>query len=154
MGYASWAGRGLRGSYGFLRTRIARITRISGKDADYADQTDFGGRGLRGSQAGRGLRESHGFLRTRMARIPRISGRTRITRIIRISADADLRGSRGISGEDASGSNSATCPPRYFPSAVLRDSEYCAASDRHPYRLSLAIEDIEHTRTKAQSPNA
>jgi transposase InsO family protein len=33
-----------------------------------------------------------------------------------------------------------------------RGSEYCGAHDRHPYQLYLAIEDIEHTRTKAQSP--
>ena len=33
-----------------------------------------------------------------------------------------------------------------------RGSEYCGAQDRHPYQLYLAIEDIDHTRTKAQSP--
>jgi transposase InsO family protein len=33
-----------------------------------------------------------------------------------------------------------------------RGSEYCGAPDRHPYELYLAIEDIEHTRTKTKSP--
>jgi transposase InsO family protein len=33
-----------------------------------------------------------------------------------------------------------------------RGGEYCGAPDRHPYELYLAIEDIDHTRTKAKSP--
>lgn len=33
-----------------------------------------------------------------------------------------------------------------------RGSEYCGAPDRHPYELYLAIEDVEHTRTKTRSP--
>lgn len=33
-----------------------------------------------------------------------------------------------------------------------RGSEYCGTPDRHPYELYLAIEDIEHTRTKTKSP--
>src|SRR5215470_1790786 len=33
-----------------------------------------------------------------------------------------------------------------------RGSEYCGAPDRHPYELYLAIEEIEHTRTKTRSP--
>jgi transposase InsO family protein len=33
-----------------------------------------------------------------------------------------------------------------------RGSEYCGAPDRHPYELYLAVEDIDHTRTKAKSP--
>ena len=39
-------------------------------------------------------------------------------------------------------------------SRVLTDrgTEYCGAPDRHPYELYLAIEDIDHTRTKTRSP--
>ena len=33
-----------------------------------------------------------------------------------------------------------------------RGTEYCGTPDRHPYELYLAIEDIEHTRTKTKSP--
>jgi transposase InsO family protein len=33
-----------------------------------------------------------------------------------------------------------------------RGSEYCGTPDRHPYELYLAVEDIDHTRTKAKSP--
>jgi transposase InsO family protein len=33
-----------------------------------------------------------------------------------------------------------------------RGSEYCGAPDRHPSELYLAIEDIDHTRTKTKSP--
>jgi transposase InsO family protein len=33
-----------------------------------------------------------------------------------------------------------------------RGTEFCGVPDRHPYQLYLAIEDIEHTRTKARSP--
>ena len=33
-----------------------------------------------------------------------------------------------------------------------RGSEYCGAPDRHPYELYLALEDIDHTRTKTKSP--
>jgi transposase InsO family protein len=33
-----------------------------------------------------------------------------------------------------------------------RGSEYCGRPDRHPYELYLAVEDIDHTRTKAKSP--
>lgn len=33
-----------------------------------------------------------------------------------------------------------------------RGSEYCGRPDRHPYELYLAVEDIDHTRTKARSP--
>ena len=33
-----------------------------------------------------------------------------------------------------------------------RGSEYCGAPERHPYQLYLGIEEIEHTRTKAFSP--
>lgn len=33
-----------------------------------------------------------------------------------------------------------------------RGTEYCGAPDRHEYELYLAIENIEHTRTKARSP--
>ena len=33
-----------------------------------------------------------------------------------------------------------------------RGSEYCGNREHHPYQLYLEIEAIEHTRTKAQSP--
>ena len=39
-------------------------------------------------------------------------------------------------------------------SRVLTDrgTEYCGTHDRHEYELYLAVEDIDHTRTKARSP--
>jgi transposase InsO family protein len=39
-------------------------------------------------------------------------------------------------------------------SRVLTDrgTEYCGVPDRHEYELYLAVEDIDHTRTKARSP--
>jgi transposase InsO family protein len=33
-----------------------------------------------------------------------------------------------------------------------RGTEYCGRKNDHPYQLYLAIEDIDHTRTKAKSP--
>jgi transposase InsO family protein len=33
-----------------------------------------------------------------------------------------------------------------------RGTEYCGTPDRHPYELYLAVENIDHTRTKAKSP--
>ena len=33
-----------------------------------------------------------------------------------------------------------------------RGTEYCGRADRHDYQLFLAINDIEHTRTKVKSP--
>ena len=33
-----------------------------------------------------------------------------------------------------------------------RGTEYCGRADQHDYQLYLALNDIEHTRTKAQSP--
>jgi transposase InsO family protein len=33
-----------------------------------------------------------------------------------------------------------------------RGTEYCGAPERHEYELYLAVEDIEHTRTKVKSP--
>jgi len=33
-----------------------------------------------------------------------------------------------------------------------RGSEYCGAHDRHPYELYLAVNDIEHTRTRIKRP--
>lgn len=33
-----------------------------------------------------------------------------------------------------------------------RGTEYCGAPDRHPYELYLAVEDIEHTRTRTKRP--
>ncbi len=40
------------------------------------------------------------------------------------------------------------------PQRVLTDRgrEYCGTHDRHKYELYLAVEDIDHTRTKAKSP--
>jgi len=37
---------------------------------------------------------------------------------------------------------------------ILTDpgTEYCGRADRHDYQLFLAINDIEHTKTKAKSP--
>ena len=33
-----------------------------------------------------------------------------------------------------------------------RGTEYCSSPEHHEYELYLAIEDIDHTRTKARSP--
>ena len=33
-----------------------------------------------------------------------------------------------------------------------RGTEYCGKKDQHEYQLYLAIEDIDHTKTKAKSP--
>jgi hypothetical protein len=33
-----------------------------------------------------------------------------------------------------------------------RGTEYCGSPDRHEYELYLAVEDIDHTRTKTKSP--
>ncbi len=33
-----------------------------------------------------------------------------------------------------------------------RGTEYCGAPDRHEYELYLAVEDMDHTRTKTKSP--
>ena len=33
-----------------------------------------------------------------------------------------------------------------------RGTEFCGTHDRHEYELYLAVEDIDHTRTKARSP--
>jgi transposase InsO family protein len=33
-----------------------------------------------------------------------------------------------------------------------RGTEYCGAVDRHPYQLYLAIEEIDHTRTRTKRP--
>jgi transposase InsO family protein len=33
-----------------------------------------------------------------------------------------------------------------------RGTEYCGGPDRHEYDLYLAVEDIDHTRTKTKSP--
>jgi transposase InsO family protein len=33
-----------------------------------------------------------------------------------------------------------------------RGTEYCGQADRHPYELYLALEDIDHSRTKTKSP--
>ena len=33
-----------------------------------------------------------------------------------------------------------------------RDTEYCGNPEHHDYELYLAVEDIDHTRTKTNSP--
>ena len=33
-----------------------------------------------------------------------------------------------------------------------RGTEYCGSPERHEYELYLAVEDIDHTRTKTRSP--
>jgi len=33
-----------------------------------------------------------------------------------------------------------------------RGTEYCGVPDHHEYELYLAVENIDHTRTKARSP--
>ena len=33
-----------------------------------------------------------------------------------------------------------------------RGSEYCGRVEQHDYQLYLAVNDVDHTRTKAQSP--
>ena len=33
-----------------------------------------------------------------------------------------------------------------------RGTEYCGAAERHEYELYLAVEDIDHTRTKTKRP--
>ena len=35
-----------------------------------------------------------------------------------------------------------------------RGTEYCGRPDRHEYQLFLALNDIDHTRTKAKHPQA
>ena len=35
-----------------------------------------------------------------------------------------------------------------------RGTEHCGAHDRHEYELCLAVEDIDHTRTRTESPQA
>jgi len=35
-----------------------------------------------------------------------------------------------------------------------RGTEFCGAADKHPYELFLQLNEIEHTRTKAKSPQA
>jgi len=44
--------------------------------------------------------------------------------------------------------------PQILLSRVLTDrgTEYCGTPDRHPYKLYFAVENIDHTRTKAKSP--
>jgi transposase InsO family protein len=44
-------------------------------------------------------------------------------------------------------------PPRTKKSRQShRGTEYCGAHDRHEYELYLAVENIDHTRTKVKSP--
>ena len=33
-----------------------------------------------------------------------------------------------------------------------RGTEYCGTPERHEYELYLAVEDVDHSRTKAKSP--
>ena len=35
-----------------------------------------------------------------------------------------------------------------------RSTEYCGRDDRHEYELYLAVEDIDHTKTKTKSPQS
>ncbi len=35
---------------------------------------------------------------------------------------------------------------------TYRRTEYCGTHDRHEYELYLAVENVDHTRTKAKSP--
>jgi transposase InsO family protein len=51
--------------------------------------------------------------------------------------------------------------PLFSPQAVPvnwvftdRGTEYCGASERHEYELYLAVENIDHTRTKTGHPQA
>ena len=41
---------------------------------------------------------------------------------------------------------------RYCESFTDRGTEYCGNREHHEYQLYLAIEDIDHTKTKARSP--
>lgn len=52
-----------------------------------------------------------------------------------------------------------TCPPLYEAEGlpvlrILTDraTEYCGKAESHDYPLFLAINDIDHTRTRVQSP--
>ncbi len=38
------------------------------------------------------------------------------------------------------------------PGLTDRATEYCGRADRHDYQLFLAINDIDHTKTKVKSP--
>ncbi len=38
------------------------------------------------------------------------------------------------------------------PASTDRGTEYCGSPERHEYELYLAVEDIDHTRTKTRSP--
>jgi transposase InsO family protein len=40
----------------------------------------------------------------------------------------------------------------FFDQLTDRGTEYCGTPDRHPYELYLAVEDIDHTRTKTKNP--
>jgi hypothetical protein len=42
----------------------------------------------------------------------------------------------------------------YLVGRILTDrgTEYCGAREQHEYQLYLAIEDIDHSKTKAKSP--
>ncbi len=35
---------------------------------------------------------------------------------------------------------------------TYRGTEYCAAREQHEYQLDLAIDDIDHSKTKAKNP--
>ncbi len=41
---------------------------------------------------------------------------------------------------------------RRDPVLTDRGSEYCGNPERHEYELYLAVEDIDHSRTKTKSP--
>src|SRR5688500_2345512 len=61
----------------------------------------------------------------------------------------------GHRGRPAERSRAAVFEQHEIPlKRVLTDrgTEYCGQADRHPYELYLALEDIDHSRTKAKSP--
>lgn len=37
---------------------------------------------------------------------------------------------------------------------TVRGTEYCGARERHEYQLYLAVEDIDHTRTRVKRPQS
>ena len=48
--------------------------------------------------------------------------------------------------------NTVTVPVKLMRVLTDRGSEYCGNPERHEYELYLAIEDVDHTRTKTKSP--
>jgi transposase InsO family protein len=60
----------------------------------------------------------------------------------------------GIECSKASGETKALEATAAQESLILTDrgTEYCGSIEHHEYQLYLAIEDVDHTRTKARSP--